>query len=504
MPKVSVIVPIYNTGDYLRPCLDSLVGQSLHDIEIICVNDASTDTCITILNEYAQKDPRVKILHHEQNKGAAVARNFGLSVATGEYIGFVDSDDYVSLNYFEKLYAAAKQSKADIAKANFFSEDIVCRKHNEIKNLDIEKNKFVFCINFTTAIYKLDIIKNNSICFPNEITNYEDVVFLVKCVYYSNKVITVDSVYYYYVERPGSSSRGGDREKIFSSVLDSCLQIVKFINGIDIKESDYILIFKSCFNDLIWLKGRMTAISEECSKKELTFLKNYKLFNGKQRLNDIFPAHKSFKELLCRKDQLFELAKKSGLSDHQLLCMQYRFSLSLNVCIFWGGSSAEAVGELERVATIAHKLSEAGLAVILLHAAIKTTYHFFQRHLADSAVITLPFLSPSYISKGREAIQRNSDLFLSIRSWPLPPFSLLSLSGILEMLSPDIIHCFQQNYNLLCYTGALLTNIPHVILADLDKSSSFEKNKNLEKNCLLTTKNLNLCVNYLKLYNDCI
>ena len=116
MSKVSVIVPVYNTEKYLEKCLNSLINQTLHDIEVICVNDGSTDNSLNILNQYAQKDNRIKIINQE-NKMQGAARNAGTQIAAGEYIGFVDSDDWIDLDYFEKLYNAATKYNLDIALA---------------------------------------------------------------------------------------------------------------------------------------------------------------------------------------------------------------------------------------------------------------------------------------------------------------------------------------------------------------------------------------------------
>ncbi len=113
-PKVSVILPVYNVGKYLRQSLDSLINQTLKDIEIICVNDGSTDDCYDILEEYKEKDGRIVVIHKE-NKGTGAARNDGLRIATGECIGFVDPDDWVKPNMFERLYNLIKEKDLDIA-----------------------------------------------------------------------------------------------------------------------------------------------------------------------------------------------------------------------------------------------------------------------------------------------------------------------------------------------------------------------------------------------------
>ena len=113
MVKVSVIVPVYNVDKYLEECLDSIVNQTLNDIEIICVNDGSTDGSLKILEDYASKDDRIKIITQE-NGGLSVARNTGIDVAKGEYLSFVDSDDFIGLEMFDKMYDQAHSQDLDI------------------------------------------------------------------------------------------------------------------------------------------------------------------------------------------------------------------------------------------------------------------------------------------------------------------------------------------------------------------------------------------------------
>ena len=113
--KVSVIVPVYNSEIYLRDCLESLLNQTLTELEIILVDDASTDKSFEIIVEYKNKYPKIKIFKSEQNKGQGASRNIGMSLATGEYIGFLDSDDYVAPTMYENLYNSAKENNANIA-----------------------------------------------------------------------------------------------------------------------------------------------------------------------------------------------------------------------------------------------------------------------------------------------------------------------------------------------------------------------------------------------------
>lgn len=124
-PKVSVILPVYNVEKYLKQCMDSIVNQTLKDIEIICVDDGSTDASLSILKEYEKEDDRVKVIC-QQNAGAGAARNNGLSIATGEYLSFLDSDDFFSLDMLEKSYAQAKKEDADLIvfRSDQYREDL--------------------------------------------------------------------------------------------------------------------------------------------------------------------------------------------------------------------------------------------------------------------------------------------------------------------------------------------------------------------------------------------
>ena len=111
--KVSIIIPVYNVEQYLPKCLDSIINQTLKDIEIICINDGSTDNSLSILKEYASKDDRMIIIDKE-NKGQGIARNLGIKKAKGKYIGFVDPDDWVDIQMFEKMYNQAQKLNSEI------------------------------------------------------------------------------------------------------------------------------------------------------------------------------------------------------------------------------------------------------------------------------------------------------------------------------------------------------------------------------------------------------
>ncbi len=212
MIKVSVIVPVFNTEKYLEKCLNSLINQTLQDIEIICVNDGSTDKSADIIKKFVNKDSRFKLINQE-NKKQGAARNTGMKIAKGEYIGFVDSDDWVDLEYYEKLYNAAKKYSADIALAT----NIRTGHGKDKKRLNITEEKFVTTLQDkidvcqqwknecpTNKIYRHSMLKNNNIKWP-EGMYCEDKLFTIKAIYYANSIVTVPDINYYYYRNPNST-----------------------------------------------------------------------------------------------------------------------------------------------------------------------------------------------------------------------------------------------------------------------------------------------------------
>lgn len=240
MPKVSVIIPVYNTEDYLRKCLDSVCNQTLSDIEIICINDCSTDSSLEILKEYSSNDNRIKLINFDENKGAAVARNTGINIAQGEYIGFVDSDDYIDLDFYEKLYNKALISKADIVKSNLILDNSSLNTNNPYHNFeDVRKNKLNLN-HIPTTLIKKDLIKQYNLKFPEYLKSSEDSVFEVMISYYTNKIeIEDNSTYHYYYNKTSlNNTPFYSFEKIKNLAL-SLDNIVVFLNNIEIPEKEY-------------------------------------------------------------------------------------------------------------------------------------------------------------------------------------------------------------------------------------------------------------------------
>ena len=230
MPKVSIIIPVYNVEKYLAECLESVTGQMLRDIEIICVDDGSTDRSPDILKEYMQKDGRIKVLS-KLNSGYGHTMNVGLNNATGEYVGFVESDDYVRPEMYEVLYKTAKKHDVDFIKADFYRFKSEGRElkleYNDLshgkkeyynKVLDPSENivLFKFIMNTWSGIYKRDFIEKYRIRH-NETpgASYQDNGFYFQTFCRASRVYFLDRpLYMNRRDNPDSSIRR--RDKVFA------------------------------------------------------------------------------------------------------------------------------------------------------------------------------------------------------------------------------------------------------------------------------------------------
>lgn len=237
MAKVSVIVPVYNVEKYLKRCLDSLINQTLSDIDIICINDGSKDSSLQILEQYAQKDSRI-VIYNQENSGLSVARNTGLEHASGEYIGFVDSDDWVDLDFYEKLYKSAKNNNADIAVADFIREHPNKKpkrlKLKEEKIYTTPEDKFMICKVHREGcvwnkIYRTEFIKSINLKFVPKMY-YEDRDFTIRSLYFSKKLVTTPNTYYRYFVNPKSivnKRRNYIQDEHYIIVRQQVLQFIK-------------------------------------------------------------------------------------------------------------------------------------------------------------------------------------------------------------------------------------------------------------------------------------
>ena len=234
MKKVSVIVPVYNTKKYLKQCINSILKQSLKDIEIVCIDDGSTDGSSRILDRFALKDKRVRVIH-KKNTGYGDTLNTGIKVSKGKYIGIIDSDDYTSSDMYKTLYDTAEKNRLDFVKSDFYeirnSRNAIKRKrvkgfgNKEIYNkvLDPHSCKFLFnyvTMNVWTGLYRRDFIIDNNIRF-NETPGaaFQDNGFWFQTLSLSHRIMFIDSAYYHYrKDNPNSSIN--NKHKVYDIITE--------------------------------------------------------------------------------------------------------------------------------------------------------------------------------------------------------------------------------------------------------------------------------------------
>lgn len=244
-PKASIILPVYNVVPYIRQCLDALVHQTLREIEIILINDGSTDGSGEICDEYAARDFRIRVIHNEVNIRQGLSRNRGIEIARGEYLAFLDPDDWVDLDYYEKLWKAAKKNDADIAKTISVmvwaeGKTGVPGIQNSTIRKGLRKNKPIYQL-FThehwTAIFRTELVRRHNIRYAN-IRNAEDDVFLLQYGFFAKKMVLIDNTRHYYRQHPQSTInvRG---EEYYDAIL-SCFHLqLDFLHQQDLPEHEY-------------------------------------------------------------------------------------------------------------------------------------------------------------------------------------------------------------------------------------------------------------------------
>ncbi len=285
MIKVSIIVPFYNVENYIETCLESLVNQTLEDIEIILVNDGSKDNSEKIAQKFIQNYPNKIVYLKKENGGLSDARNYAIPKAKGEYIAFIDSDDYVEINMYEEMYKKAKEENLDYVECNFLWE--YPDKVLESKGTQYKDKKEMFIKARVVAWNKLikkEIVQKNKIEFPKGY-RYEDVEFFYKLLPYINNYGIVEKPFIHYIQRENSISNvQNSKTKDIINVLGHVIEYYKQNNlfaeykeEIEYTYARYVL----CSSML-----RMVMIEDEKERKEIINL-------AWKSLNEEFPIWKA-------------------------------------------------------------------------------------------------------------------------------------------------------------------------------------------------------------------
>ena len=262
---VSVIVPIYNVERYLRQCVDSLLYQTLKNIEIILVDDGSTDECPAICDAYAEQDKRVRVIHL-QNGGYGKACNTGLEAAKGEYLGIVESDDYAELDMFERLYSLAKLHNLDLARCHYYHYYCCANVQDRVNLSYVPQNMILtprehWAVFFQPSaiwaqLYKISFIKENDIKFlETPGASFQDTSFAFKVYACANRFLLVeDTLIHYRSDNDNSSVRS--KAKIYC-VCDEYAEIERFVKEKNFYDKLSLLIPKLKFASYIWNYRRL-------------------------------------------------------------------------------------------------------------------------------------------------------------------------------------------------------------------------------------------------------
>ena len=296
---ISIVVPIYNVEIYLEKCIETILNQTYKNIEIILVDDGSTDSCKDIADEYVKKDKRIKVIHKE-NGGLSDARNAGIKIAKGRYICFVDSDDYIEKNYIKILYETIIRNNADISICSYKNVYIDgSQKEDRTKtqvcnNIEAIRELFTKARNIETVtwnkMYKIDLFLHNKIEFPKG-KLHEDNFTTYKLFYFSNKIAYVDEILYNYRQRENSIVSIYNEKRLV--ILEVTKDIRMFFEDKEVELTQeiqiYDLILKlGIINMLIFANKTNEAIFDELTKQirnnKGNYLKN-KYLGKKQKIS---------------------------------------------------------------------------------------------------------------------------------------------------------------------------------------------------------------------------
>lgn len=269
MVKVSVIVPVYNAEQYLAQCLDSILAQTLKEIEVVCVDDGSVDRSGEILDQYALRDERVKVLHRE-NRGYGAAMNAGLDASIGAYVGIVESDDCILPEMYQTLYQEADAGKLDVVKSDacFWYENIGYQRNIHSAYLDsyydkiledIDRNTFFdFYMNIWTGIYKREFLTGEGIRFHESSgASYQDNGFWLQTLLYCKRAKWISKAFYLY-RQDNELSSVRSRDKVFAMTRE-----YEYVEALLLERKDYQHLPYCYYYKLLRHKGNFLRIADE-------------------------------------------------------------------------------------------------------------------------------------------------------------------------------------------------------------------------------------------------
>ena len=318
-PLISIIIPVYNTKQYLQECIESVINQTYTNLEIIAIDDGSTDGSGQILDEYGKSDSRIKVIHKE-NAGVSAARNTGLDIAAGDYIGFVDSDDYCATDMFEQLVKTAMTESADAVVCAFIGD-----KKNTASSLmtfngieaivEIQKAT-IFMGHLHNKLLKKELVSN--IKLDEQITILEDILFLNYALMQAGKVVYINKELYYYRENMQSALRNPQFKPSYLTRIAASEEIVRFFEKY-LPDSLY-WANKNLLNSYFFVIDKIS-----CSSNSKEYKKELK--NAVQMYKKLFD--RSYLDDLSKVSKLFYLALKLGYGPYKFLLDLHRLKSNL-------------------------------------------------------------------------------------------------------------------------------------------------------------------------------
>lgn len=290
-PKVSVVVPVYNTEKYLRKCLDSLVNQTLEELEVIVVDDGSTDGSADLLDEYRKQYPDSFFVFRKENGGQGIARNIGVEKCSGDYIGFMDSDDYLELDMYENLYEMAVAENADLVECKY--RYVRCENDIEeeldtygcVRAYKNQKDMFLNpLVSPWNKLYKRDVFERSGSLFTEGVI-YEDTAFFIKQIPFIEKSAYLEEAFVTHILR-GSSTMSINKSKRVGDIFEVLKDILTFYEKRGIKEKYEKELEYFCVK--ILLCSSLERISKVKDKK----LKKQFLRETNRMLSDYFGNYK--------------------------------------------------------------------------------------------------------------------------------------------------------------------------------------------------------------------
>lgn len=300
--KVSLIIPVYNTAAYLRRCINSVLSQTYDNMEIICVDDGSTDGSGEILDEFAQCDKRIFAIH-QKNSGESSARNTALSVASGDYIGFVDCDDWIEPEMYEVLATSLENADADIAVSAFYREfeegekrtvRIWNEKTVEPNTFDgkqllrylYERDAYRSFAYIWDKLYKREVIYRNGrnpIFFDENLELGGDVLWLAKCALNIRRAVYVEDAFYHYLWREGSGCHMPDLKRRLDNITAYQIVLKEFeeknVESVVVDYIKRILVYHGSNTAQLAYELKNRVVLKQCQELMRKFEKEYRLLN---------------------------------------------------------------------------------------------------------------------------------------------------------------------------------------------------------------------------------